>query len=569
MGRSIQQSGFGFEQSHDAAPTPNRHVSVVELLLTSGGDERLTIDPVSGRNRYGPPPAPAGDEIWFSSSTASAISEAGFNAARDAYQALHATDHARRLALVDFFNQIRGDITKLYGTPGSDVVLSASGTEGELMALALVGVLTARPITNIVVGPHETGSGVVLAANGCHFADRSCLGGAVPKGQQIADFERYDVNTILVPLRRPDGAARLAEDLDMQIAAHAQQALLAGRSVLLHVLDVSKTGLSGLSRKMARALTDYAPGNVFTMVDACQLRCAPRTLRADLGAGFMTLITGSKFAAGPPFSGALMLPPQLLHRLVQLQDRNNSAPPAFPDQSPASAQRLPSGPLLPSGLAAYSARLDWPEALRGSLARDLPDIANLGLGLRWCAALAELQRLAQIPSARQDEITDWFHDTVSRFVRQSRNAKLLHECWEQKPGSDLAGLSPPHDSQPYELTQLAHPGDCKSLIPICVLRGNGAMASLADVRSLHLALQQQGPGGDGHEDRREHDEHCAMHVGQPVDLGGCAVLRVCLSAPMISDIAEQMALGATLQDAVNSTRRQLASLFEKWDSLAH
>lgn len=56
--------------------------SLVDLLLTSGGDERIVIDPETSRNRYGTPAAPAPDEMWFSSSTASTISPAGYLAVR-------------------------------------------------------------------------------------------------------------------------------------------------------------------------------------------------------------------------------------------------------------------------------------------------------------------------------------------------------------------------------------------------------------------------------------------------------------------------------------------------------
>src|SRR5258708_2302574 len=53
----------------------------LRLLLASGGDERIWPDPVSGRNRYGTTIRPAPDEIWFSSSTASTITERGYRAA--------------------------------------------------------------------------------------------------------------------------------------------------------------------------------------------------------------------------------------------------------------------------------------------------------------------------------------------------------------------------------------------------------------------------------------------------------------------------------------------------------
>ena len=95
----------------------------------------------------------------------------------------------------------------------------------------------------------------------------------------------------------------------------------------------------------------------------------------------MVLITGSKFAGGPPLSGALLLPEVI-------------------------ATGLRSAPLPPEGLADYSARLDWPEPLQATFARDLTTTANLGLGLRWSAALAELKRFAAVDPRLQQRFLD-------------------------------------------------------------------------------------------------------------------------------------------------------------------
>src|SRR5258708_33501269 len=52
-----------------------------ESSLASGGDERIAIEPATGRNRYSAPPGKSCDEGWLSSSTASAISSRGYEAA--------------------------------------------------------------------------------------------------------------------------------------------------------------------------------------------------------------------------------------------------------------------------------------------------------------------------------------------------------------------------------------------------------------------------------------------------------------------------------------------------------
>ena len=65
----------------------------------------------------------------------------------------------------------------------------------------------------------------------------------------------------------------------------AGRALARGRSVLLHVLDRSKSGLTGVSRDAAMQIAAIAPDRVMVVVDACQLRSPPEQLRTDLECG--------------------------------------------------------------------------------------------------------------------------------------------------------------------------------------------------------------------------------------------------------------------------------------------
>ena len=53
-----------------------------EALLADGGDARLTLDPITGRNKYGCPPAPDEGLAEFASSTASIITPAAFRGRR-------------------------------------------------------------------------------------------------------------------------------------------------------------------------------------------------------------------------------------------------------------------------------------------------------------------------------------------------------------------------------------------------------------------------------------------------------------------------------------------------------
>ena len=187
-----------------------------EYLIATGGDTRLQIDPKTGLNAYGCSPRPRPWAITFASSTASSISERGYAAA----------ELARRRMLGDAVNggiehcqskeaaRVRQAIGEYYGLPQDvRILIVPSGTDGELLALgiALSGD-PARPLTNLLVGPEESGSGVPLAAAGRHFSTLTARGVAVTNGDLI-DGVPTDLMVSSVPVRAVDGAPRPAPEI--------------------------------------------------------------------------------------------------------------------------------------------------------------------------------------------------------------------------------------------------------------------------------------------------------------------------------------------------------------------
>src|SRR6185312_2080171 len=257
-------------------------------------------------------------------------------------------------------------------------------------------------------------------------------------------------------------------------------AVTGGALALLHVLDASKTGRAGVSREAAAQILARYPGRVLVAVDACQLRCPAARIRGDVEAGFAVMVTGSKFAAGPAFCGALLLPAELVERLARAR--------------PAAA-----------ALAPYSAALDWPERLRGAVAPGLVQGANLGLGLRWAAALAEIEAYEAIPGA-------WRAAVLTEFEHAVRDRALADAA--------LTLVDAPSRSAAAGLVAVAH-------------------ADGGDPRRAWLALARGGPG------RRP------CHLGQPVAVGSRWALRVCASMPMITDAAQRgfAAIEADLDEA--------------------
>jgi hypothetical protein len=483
LDQSLEASGASDRESHFEsvvdADDQTAHEATLKLLLWSGGDERLRIDPRTGRNRYGVPVAPADNEVWFATSTASAVSPRGYAAAGQALQRILRGHDP--LTLPDWFDSIRLRLLDLFGALDSEIILSASGTEAELLALAAASSLSARPLTNVIVAPHETGRGVTLAADGRYFLPSSTLGGFVEQGARLRGLENRALSVEVVELRDPAGRTIEADQVDEMVADRVEAALASGSDVLLHLLDCSKTGLSGPSRVAAAHLATAHPDRVTVVVDACQLRCAPEQVRADLDGGFAVMLTGSKFAGGPPFAGALLLPAALAARLHRI--------------------------VWPEGLAAYSAALDWRSSTRARIQGVFAADANIGLGLRWECALAELERYFAIDGTLRRRIAREFAQTIAAELAASPGFKLV---------------DPDFKLQAEERT----------IFPVLTFDERGEAVS-AD--ALHNELRLLGV-----DERREPHRRRAFHLGQPVPVGRESALRVCLGAPLVNAVADRM-----------------------------
>jgi hypothetical protein len=232
-------------------------------------------------------------------------------------------------------------------------------------------------------------------------------------------------------------------------------------------------------------------------------------VREFLRRGFMVAITGSKFFGGPPFSGSLLMPPSILARIGRLA--------------------------LPEGLADYSSHLDWPRDLRAKTEMGWTSQANLGLGLRWIAALSEMESFFALPGDLRSGILAYFEGEVRRRAERVDN---LHEI-----------LGDSHQPQ--------------SILPFVMTHPDGAPFSAAQTASVHARLRRPcaaPAAGDPALQR-------IFHLGQPVAIGPRTALRVCASAPMISEIAERLVGGDSLGAAFAQWGRDLDALFEKWRRL--
>jgi hypothetical protein len=472
-----------------------------EHLMGIGGDTRLRLDPATGLNVYGCSPRPRPWAVTFASSTASSVSERGYDGAEQARRRVlvEAARHGAAESQHRAVRRIKDEIRRHYGlTDAVEIVLAPSGTDGELSALAVALLGGEAPLANILIAPEETGSGVPLAATGRHFATLTARGVAVEKGALIAGFPS-GIELEAVAIRGAQGAMRRDSAIAADCAAAAARALAAGRRVLLHVLDVSKTGV--------RAPGDipYADhADVDIVVDACQARLSAESLRRYLERDFMVLITGSKFFTGPPFAGALLLPPRFAARFA--------------------------GPrALAPGLGDYFGRFDWPA---GPAAAGLPAEANTGLACRWAAALAEMAAFAAVPDAEIIAVLRQFGQRVRTGIKANPDL-VLHESphamrrdaaarWDDLPTVFTFSLLAPGDPRAP-----LGPEDARLVYELLNSDLSDALPPVLSKTERHLAALR-------------------CHIGQPVPLrdgdGIAGALRLCAGARLVSGEPSRAAL---------------------------
>jgi hypothetical protein len=447
-----KKAAFREMGSAGAEAHPMRLEADTAALLICGGDERLVLDACTGLNRYGCGPVPEPGVTAFSSSTASTISPAGFAAAQALHERLLAfasPAEAYAAAAAD----LRLRLAAQCGLPPAQakaIILSPSGTDVHRVAAKLARGSSSAPLAIVLPEPCETGRGV-------------------PAALQISGRIHP------VRVREDDGRPRAGADVDGDVERACKAAIAGSGRVLLCLLDQSKTGLVAPSAACVHALRRQFGDAVSILVDACQFRLSPLSLRAYLDAGFDVAVTGSKFVGGPAFSGALL--------------------------RPLGAEAVDEGAEAP----------------------------NLGLLLRWEAAMTELAAFRALPDASVAALICDFGRAVEDWLDRSPTFERLPAPPLSRPATDA------WDAQPTIF----------SFLPIAERRPLSATATQA----LFARLS-------------------GVRLGQPVPVGQCAgepvsALRLALGARQITaaltrgDGARRL-IGEALE-ALDRTATQIAA----------
>jgi hypothetical protein len=492
----------------------------VEALLVSGGDDRLTLDPETGLNRYLCRPFPAPDAVACSSCTASTISPAAFAAAEDVRQdMLEAACQAPADAVLErASDQIVAELLVQLGVEEiAEAVLAASGTDATLLLTGLFAAERPREtITTVLMSPSETGSGVPDAVQGRHFAACTASGLAVEKGGTVDGFPP-GLALVTVPLRDLHG-----QPLPPDAVAHAaEQAIEAaigrGSHVVLHAIDGSKTGLTAPHLLALDLLAARFGRHLDIVIDACQLRIEPALIRRYLERGWPVLVTGSKFFGAPGFCGAVLFPRTRLRRIA-------------------------GGGGLPDGLGAYTSLSG------GSVSRRCP-----GLLLRWAAALAHMRHFGAMEAGDIRSAIDRAGGQIRAAMMRVRRLRLVAA---PRPAALAPGAG--WSDRPSVVTFAVEGGAVEGgaveagaveggAVEGGGWEGRGGLLSADALRPYYRALAAGLPGAAGAP---------ACLFGQPVQLAaGIGGLRVAISAA-------QIAHGEDLRPGLAIAFGRLAALLE-------
>lgn len=506
------------------------------LLLASGGDSRMVIEAETGLNKYGCA-TEARSAVALGSCTASSPSPTGMRASGQTHERLRRAARDGDEALVDevdvLFETYRSRLRKVLKLDSveCEVAFCPSGTDAEILALALARAGRPGLFLNVVTGPSEVGSGTKRAAGARHFNTHVPAGASRTPGDPIDDVLSEGVRVETIKLRSHDGRLHPPAELDERADVLVRGACREGARVLLHVVAHSKTGVYAPTFDKVAELRDEFGDQVAVILDAAQGRLSRRSIKAALELGYMVLITGSKFYGGPAFSGAVLVPPAYAPAATGLQSLSAGL------RDYMTASELPT---------------DW-ESLRASL----PAEPNFGLVLRWSAALAQIEAYYRVPSDQRLAVMRAFEETVPDVLGDS---KLI----------DVVAVSPLRERDSPRFLEAA-----TTVFPFFVREEpGGEYLRKAGLKKVFRQLNEDLSGTIESPDAGSKAVLARqIHIGQPVLLSGDAraersVLRIALGAPLVVTIASDTRVGKTFPDRIEWMRAQIAILRAKIELIA-
>jgi len=483
----------------------------IERMLVLGGDHRLVVDPNTQLNGYGCRPFPRPEAITFSSSTATSISKYAYDLVEKRRRQFisDAITNGVQPAVAKLAQEVRAGICQQLGIAANvaEVVIAASGTDSFLIAHGLTRLISDSPIITLIVGVEESGSGVKLALQERHFADDTALSYNVHKGQPLSAGSKPE-RQIDIPVRDKSGNEVPIGVLDNQVRDLVVTHVAAGNLVVVHAMNHSKLGYSGPSKSLLVELKQKFGSKVCVVIDACQMRLDREDIVEYLECQMMVIITGSKYFTGPPFSGAILIPEQIVHSVQE------------------------NGAKFDIGFNSYCAQEDLPQRLR-TILRDGSQSFNLGSIFRWAAAISEMERYYAIPSAIRARAVSEFCARVEGILSATPFIEL--HCQSSRENTPLD----------VELGELS---GRRMIFPFFLYRDHDGVKEICSeeqVRQIYMLLNQDCSKQFSYDNAREFRLLAQMcHIGQPVSVMhhsgvSTAVLRISVGARIFSESFSQ------------------------------
>lgn len=279
---------------------------------------------------------------------------------------------------------------------------------------------------------------------------------------------------------------------------------------LIHIVVGTKTGLIYPSITVVEQLQHEFGERVVVCVDACQLRCKLGHIADYTKRGFTTLITGSKFFCGPPFSGGVVIPGAQVAELEDYLKQGESLN------------------VVPEGLCNYITKFEVPAGMLQLRSYLQPKSwINFGLHLRWSCALESIEQYCDLDAAKVQQFTVQWADRVRSAVK---NAAPFLQLVQDPDGTGMGrGIEDEMVGSTNSIVSIA--------IHVPSSEETTRFLNFDECKAYHKLMTQQVTDGD----RRDDALAVQCMLGQPVKLAdnGFAVVRIALGAEMVIAALQQ------------------------------
>ena len=352
-------------------------------VLVSGCDERITLDPLTGANKYHLNPTRYEGLLQRGTCTAGTLNE-GSKAAVEAFLRDYRSEQDGDANYEGLLQSQADRLTAVIGTATGttfEVFFGSSGSDlAYYPALFQTMLNPGKRIVHIVSCPEELGSGSLAASEARAFSSWNQFSETLDKGELIAP--RIAPGVVHLAARDDSGhILPRREQIEALIDANRDAAVVGS------LVFGSKSGIMDDLEVISDCGED-----VLWVVDLCQFRVDSDLISQLLAHGAAVMLTGSKFFGAPPFCAALLVPEDLCARLATV-----SASAIAPFGKVFSAYDVP--------------------ALLENMRVELPALRNLGLRARWEAALDEMEAYsAWSPAETNGVIAEWNAAVVERLA---------------------------------------------------------------------------------------------------------------------------------------------------------